>query len=185
VGLPYRPLVVVTGGRLTDLADAYLIDPSVTERVVVVSSLGSVTSSGATMSNPNGEMDPWADAIVTKLFTFVQVSAFYDQQADVPSSRVAALPANPFGDWIAAKQSKVWSLPQASDQVAVLAAGMPTFATTVQKVSVASVVGPGATAGPELANDPEGSDWLVTQVDGNAAANRFWDALTDPMTYGP
>ena len=66
LSLPYRPLVVVTGGRLTDVADAYLIDPTVTERVVVVSSLGTTTASGGAMAAPNGEMDPWADAIVTR-----------------------------------------------------------------------------------------------------------------------
>src|SRR6478752_489892 len=40
LSLPYRPLVVVTGGRLTDVADAFLIDPTVAQRTVVVSSLG-------------------------------------------------------------------------------------------------------------------------------------------------
>src|SRR5262245_18132063 len=45
LGLPYRPLVILTGGRLTDVADAYLIDPTVADRVVVVSSLGTATAS--------------------------------------------------------------------------------------------------------------------------------------------
>ena len=68
LSLPYRPLVVVTGGRLTDVADAYLMDRTVVERVVVVSSLGSATDTGGAMSDPNGEMDPWADVIVTNRF---------------------------------------------------------------------------------------------------------------------
>ena len=54
LSLPYRPLVVVTGGALTDVADAYLINPTVAERVFVVSSLGLVSASGAQMGNPNG-----------------------------------------------------------------------------------------------------------------------------------
>ena len=40
LSLPWRPLVVVTGSRLTDVADAYLMDPTVADRVVVVSALG-------------------------------------------------------------------------------------------------------------------------------------------------
>jgi len=32
LSLPYRPLVVVTGGALTDVADAYLLDRTVAER---------------------------------------------------------------------------------------------------------------------------------------------------------
>ena len=51
LSLPHRPLVVATGGALTDVADAYLIDPKVTERVVVVSSLGTVTSTGGAMAS--------------------------------------------------------------------------------------------------------------------------------------
>src|SRR6478752_7308833 len=103
LSLAYRPLVVVTGGRLTDVADAYLIDPTVVERTVVVSSLGTATDTGAVMSNPNGEMDPWADVIVSSRFRFVQVSAFYDQLQDVPESRLSELPDTPMGRWIAEK----------------------------------------------------------------------------------
>ena len=40
LSLPLRPLVVVTGSRLTDVADAYLMDRTVADRLVVVSALG-------------------------------------------------------------------------------------------------------------------------------------------------
>jgi hypothetical protein len=185
LSLPYRPLVVVTGGRLTDVADAYLIDPTVAERVVVVSSLGATTASGAAMAAPNGEMDPWADAIVTARLRFVQVSAFYDQLTDVPASRLSELPANPFGAWIAAKQPKVWSLAEAADQVAVAAVGVPSFATEVVRVSATALVGAGATAGPDLVTDPDGAAWLVTQNASAEATGRFWKAMLGPTTLGP
>jgi hypothetical protein len=182
VSVPYRPLVVATGGRLTDVADAYLMDPTVTERVVVVSSLGTTTASGGAMGPPNGEMDPWADAIVAARFRFIQVSAFYDQRADVPATRVSELPANPLGDWIAAKQANIWDLPEAADQVAVLAIGSPTFARAVERVSAAALVGAGATAGPDLVLDPDGPAWIVTQSASADTTQRFWqllDATTD------
>jgi hypothetical protein len=177
LSLPYRPLVVATGGRLTDVADAYLVDPTVTERVVVVSSLGTATASGGAMGAPNGEMDPWADAIVAARFPFVQVSAFYDQLADVPASRVSELPANPLGAWIAAKQSSIWNLPEAADQVAVLAVGLPSFAATVERVSPTALVEAGATAGPDLVLDPDGPAWIVTQSARADAMQRFWQLL--------
>jgi hypothetical protein len=185
LSLPYRPLVVVTGGRLTDVADAYLMDPTVTERVVVVSSLGSMTATGGAMGPPNGEMDPWADAIVTAHFRFVQVSAFYDQTTDVPTAQLADLPANPLGDWIAAKQPSIFDLPQAADQVAVAAVGIPSFATAVEAVSAAGLVGSGATAGPDLVADPAGPLLLVTQDESADATGRFWQLLLDPATYSP
>jgi hypothetical protein len=136
------------------------------------------------MAAPNGEMDPWADAIVTARFRFVQVSAFYDQLTDVPDARLSDLPHNAFGDWIAAKQPKIWDLAAAADQVAVVAVGVPTFATTVERVSPTGLVGAGATAGPDLTADPTGGTRLVTQ---NASADgtaRFWKALLDPSTFG-
>lgn len=185
LGLPYRPLVVVTGGRLTDVADAYLIDSTVAERVVVVSSLGTTTETGAAMGPPNGEMDPWADSIVTAHFRFVQVSAFYDPTTDVPSSRLAQLPANPFGDWIAAKQPSIFDLDQAADQVGVVAVGIPDFVTAVESVSAAAPVGAGATAGPGLGADPVGRLLLVSQNASAEATNRFWELLLAPSTYDP
>ena len=185
LSLPYRPLVVVTGGRLTDVADAYLVDPTVTDRVVVVSSLGKTTGSGGAMAAPNGEMDPWADAIVTAHFLFVQVSAYYDQLTDVPTPRLSELPANPLGAWIAAKQPKILNLAEAADQVAVVAVSVPSFATAVERVSATAPVGPGATAGPDLVASPNGVAWLVTEIAGAEATGRFWKMMLDPSTYGP
>jgi 3'-phosphoadenosine 5'-phosphosulfate sulfotransferase len=171
---PYRPLVVATGGRLTDIADAYLLDHTLPERVVIVSSLGSQSAEGATMSNPNGEMDPWADTIVVEKFRYVQVSAFYDQTTDVPASRLGELPNNAFGAWMSAKQPSIWDLPEAADQVSVLAGGLPQFVLEVQRVSVA----PGDS--PTLVTDSAGSGWLVTRSDGALATTRFWQWLLAP-----
>jgi hypothetical protein len=185
LSLPYRPLVVVTGGRLTDVADAYLMDPTVTERVVVVSSMGSTTDTGAAMGPPNGEMDPWADTIVTAHFRFVQVSAYYDQTTDVPPSQIPKLPDNAFGDWIAAKQPSIFNLAQAADQVAVASLGISGFVTGVQKMSAVGLIGAGATAGPELVADANGPLLVVTQSKGAEATKRFWQLLTDPSTYRP
>ena len=185
LSLPYRPLVVVTGGRLTDVADAYLTDSTVTDRVVVVSSLGSTTATGAAMGAPNGEMDPWADAIVTAHFRFIQVSAFYDQTADASSSLLANRPANPFGDWIATKQPSIWNLAQAADQVGVVAVGIPSFVTAVDSVSVGGSISAGASAGPDLVNDRAGSLLVVTGCVGATATDRFWDLLRDPSIFHP
>jgi hypothetical protein len=182
VSLPYRPLVVATGGRLTDVADAYLVDPTVTERIVVVSSLGTATPSGGSMAAPNGEMDPWADAIVTARFRFVQVSAFYDQLTDVPDARLSELPTHPLASWIAAKQPKIWELREAADQVSVLATGVPNFVAAVERVSPVAPVGAGATAGPDLLADQDGVAWLVTENVSAQATQRFWAAL---LALGP
>jgi hypothetical protein len=180
---PERPLVVTTGGRLTDVADAYLVDPSVVDRVVVVASLGTGFSNGesvARMGVPNGEMDPWANAIVAQRFRYVQVSAYYDQGADLPPERLAELPDNPFGNWMREKQPDIFGTTLASDQVAVLAVGLPSFVRSVARVSAAEWAGEVLTLTP----DEDGPVWLVTESDGAAATARLWDLLRDPSTFG-
>lgn len=178
LALPHRPLVIATGGALTDVADAYLIDHTVTQRVVIVASLGMVTSDGGGgMGIPNGDRDPWADFIVVSRFTYVQVSAWYDQLTDVPMASLNDLPKNDLGNWIAAKQPNLWQWSPASDQVAVLAVGLPGFATTVQRVAAPASLTVGSTNGPDLAANASGSGWLVTACDGAAATAQFWHVL--------
>jgi hypothetical protein len=182
LSLPFRPLVVATGCGLTDVADAYLIDPSVADKIVVVSSLGSLSSTGAMMSNPNGEMDPWADLIVSTRLRYVQVSAYYDQLSDLPDARLPELPDNAFGAWMAQKQRGIYTIQVAADQVSVLATALPGFVAAVSRVAI-----PGAATengGPDLVADPSGGGWLVTQSSGELATARLWALLRDPQTFG-
>lgn len=173
------PLVVVAGGRLTDVADAYLIEPAIADRVVVVASLGELSERGANMGIPNGDMDPWATAIVVDRLRYVQVSAYYDQLADVPSDRVSELPQNPLGEWIAEKRGRIFDIPLASDQVAVLTAAIPGFAVRVDRsrYDAPPVASSGET--PTLTIDDSGSVWLVRQVDGELARRTFWKLLSE------
>ncbi|HET9956131.1 MAG TPA: hypothetical protein VFQ61_16605 [Polyangiaceae bacterium] len=184
LSLPYRPLVIVTGGRLTDVADAYLVDPTVADRIVVVSSLGKTSDSGAVMGPPNGEMDPWAGAIVTARLKYVQVSSFYDQLMDVPASRVSELPDNAFGAWIADKRARIWNLPEASDQVAVAAVGITGFALKVERISATSLAA-NSGQGPDLTRDPDGPAWLVSDVEGTEATAGFWRLLSELRAVPP
>lgn len=180
---PGLPVVVATGGRLSEVADAYLIDPTVATRIVVVSSLGTGFSEGeplARMGMPNGEEDPWADTIVVQRLPYVQVSAFYDQLTDVPEQRVAELPNNPFGDWIRAKRGEILSIQVAADQVSVIAVGIPEFVKSVVRVSQSG----SDRDQPTLAADPNGTAWLVTESNGAAATSRLWQLLLAPATFG-
>jgi len=183
LSLPYRPVVIVTGGALTDIADAYLIDPGVVDRVVVVSSLGALDATGAAMAMPNGEMDPWADRIVTTHFRYIQVSAFYDQLADVPDSRRLDLPKNELGDWMRAKQPRIFEISVASDQVALLAASLPGFAVAVQKVTATMPTSADSGVAPHLTLDPSGTIQLVNETAGPLASARLWELLLSRSTF--
>jgi len=177
---PFRPLVVVTGGRLTDLADAYLMDHTVPERVVVVSALGTSATGGGLMGDPNGAMDPWASFIVVQKFRYVQVSAFYEQASDFPASALLQLPTNAFTSWIKAKQPNVWRSAFASDQVSVLAVAIPDFVSEVNRMTGRGVNSDNV---PILATDPDGSARLVSKISSALGTARLWTMLLDPTTF--
>jgi hypothetical protein len=182
--LPSRPVTVLACGPLTNVADAYLIDPSVVDRVVIVAVLGSYAAPDGIMNGPNGDLDPWADWIVAQRFRYVQVSAYYVQTGDVTADDLASLPQNPFGDWMAAKQPDVFDIPTASDQIAVLSVALPAFVTEVQRVSPDTSVGFDATRGPPLRPSAGGNAWVVTQIAPPLAASRLWQMLR-PWTFSP
>jgi hypothetical protein len=181
---PNRPMVVATGGRLTDVADAYLLDHSLPDRVVIVASLGTISETGARMGNPNGEMDPWADTIVVNRFRYVQVSAYYDQTTDVPPDQIAALPANPFGAWIANKQSSILGLDVATDQVSIAALAMRGFVLDVARLAQNGTEPTSAGDRPILEPAPAGRVWLVTRADGSVPGATLWELLHDPAVFG-
>lgn len=184
LSVPWRPLVVVTGGRLTDVADAYLVDKTVIERIVVVSSLGSTTTTGGAMGAPNGELDPWADWIVAQRFRYVQVSAFYDQTSDILPMQLSNLPPNPLGVFTASQQPNIRNLATAADQVGIIAVALPKFASAVQRVAQDPNAAFDATMGPPLVPDAKGHIWLVTNSNGALATSHLWQLLLDPKTFG-
>ncbi len=61
-----NPLVVVVGGPLTCVADAILLDPSVPKKLVVYAMLKVQNNQFATRGDYNGQVDPWAVAVVMK-----------------------------------------------------------------------------------------------------------------------
>ena len=184
--LPGQPLVVVTGAQLTDLADAYLMDSTVVDRVVVVASLGLYSAPRATMTGPNGDLDPWADWIVAQRFHYIQVTVRYDQTGDITADDFANLPKKQFGEWIVAKQPNLRTLDTATDQVSILAAAVPSFVTTAARCAPDISAGfnspPGQ--GPPLVPNATGNASMVTQVDGPLVRKRLWEMLQAPHIFG-
>jgi hypothetical protein len=172
-----HPLAIATGGALTDVADAYLLDPSLADRAVVVASLGQTTSEGAQTVDPNGGRDSWATVIVTSKMRYVQVNGYYDQLLDVPETRAAELPNNEFGRWMADKRADILNLIQACDQVSVLAVALPWFAADVVRMR------PDADRATLLVADAAGSIWHVAESDSTRARDEIWARLKAPATF--
>lgn len=177
-GSPVHPLVIATGGPLTDAADAFLMDPTLPERAVVVASLGNTVDGTINSGGPNGDVDPWATVIVASRMRFVQVNGYYDQLLDVPEARVAELPKNAFGAWMAEKRGEILDLNYACDQVSVLAAALPWFAGDVTRMRAQTSDDP-----PTLLPDPSGQIWRVGSGKSDRFRDEMWQMLGDPGTY--
>jgi hypothetical protein len=180
LALPGQPLVVLSGSQLTDVADAYLIDPSVVDRVLVVAQLGAYVEPKGTMAGPNGDLDPWADWIVAQCFSYVQISVYYDQGADVTADDLGRLPATPFGAWMSAKQAKISRSQNAADQEAILAVAAPSFLASVvtSKADTSSGFNVPPGQGPPLVPSDTGNAWLVKQIDPSVPRARMWEMLS-------
>ena len=172
-----HPLAIATGGALTDVADAYLLDPSLAERAVVVASLGQSDGDGARVGDPNGNRDPWATVIVTSRMRFVQMNGYYDQLLDVPEARAAELPTNAFGRWMADKRAEILDVTHACDQISILAVALPWFALAVVRMR------PDGAEATSLIPDPAGQAWHVAQTDSVRMRDEIWSRLKTPATF--
>lgn len=175
-GSSTHPLVTATGGALTDVADAYLMEPSISDRLVVAASLGSGETRDDTF-DPNGGRDVWATFIVMSRLRVVQVNSYYDQTLDVPDDRVSELPQNSFGKWLADKRGDLLKKLVACDQISVFAAALPWFATEVARMRVDE------SDTRYLIPDATGTIWRVTSGDDERARAEIWDRLLDPKSF--
>ena len=99
------------------------------------------------------------------------------------AAKTADLPANAFGAWMAAKVSTLFQIAMSSDQIGVLAVGVPTFATASgARSSTPPPIRPDD--GAAAAAQPGGSAWVVPSCDSALAADRLWKMLLDPRTFG-
>jgi hypothetical protein len=180
LALPGQPLVVLCGTQLTDLADAYLTDPTVADRVVVVAQIGSYSALKASMSSPNGDLDPWADWIVAQHFRYVQVSVSYEQSSDVTANDLTGLPKSSLVTWLTTKQASLAKVWKSSDQGPVLAVAEPGFITTALRSVVDTSGGFNSPAGqgPPLTASAVGSNWLVTDIDPTVPRARMLQLLS-------
>jgi hypothetical protein len=102
----------------------------------------------------------------------------------VATADLAKLPADPLGAWIADKQPNVFKIATASDQVSVLAVGLPGFAVEVIRTAPDLSGGFDSMRGLPLVPATDGNVWLVTQIAAPLAASHLWQWLLDPSTHG-
>jgi hypothetical protein len=128
---PEKPLVVVAGAPLTAEADAYLLDPSIADKMVVAWLGGTVRD----MCDYNGWADPWAAYIVLQKLRLVQFPVRVGSP-QVPKSQLLGLPAGPLRDYMYHKHHPTNGEPGSidGDGPPAISLGRPDYPLTVKRV---------------------------------------------------
>ncbi len=176
---PEIPLVVVCGGPLTAVADAYLLDPSIADRVIVAALLASPEG----LHGWNCGIDLWAAEIVAsrmRLVVFPE-STNTETAARVPKDALSALPECELREWMIEKRHPTnfgpWD--RDADGQPAIALMRSDYARAVRRVSLGGYDG----EVPRFRDDPNGAITLVTEASADVATEEFFRALTNPAAY--
>jgi hypothetical protein len=186
-----EPLVVLTGGQLTAVADAYLLEPSIADKMVVASLLGTRSD----MDDFNGKQDPWACYIVLARLVYVQFP-FRQAPPRVPKEFLATeLPDMPLRQWMLDKVHplfpKVYPGGEDHDAQPVLPLLTDTYVAAVKRVKFGgwkkAPFGDGHVEVPSFADaeerDPSRA-WVVMQARQAEGTTAWQAAMADPVAWG-
>ncbi len=175
-----QPLVVLTGGQLTSVANAFLIDPGISDKVVVMGVFG------GEQIDYNAGLDAWAWTIIMANFRVVAIpigppgnrAAVYMKPPVVPKARINAElnQDNPFFNWMYEKQHPVNELPNEADfdgHPAILLT-RPDYVTEWKRFSFEKVDETGKLV---LRQDAEGSIWQAEEAEQEVATREFWRVM--------
>ncbi|MBD3275318.1 MAG: hypothetical protein GF372_08415 [Candidatus Marinimicrobia bacterium] len=183
---PDQPLVIVAGGQLTAIADAYLQDPSIADKVVVSGIMG------VNNRDYNPGLDPWAWTIVVSKFRVLSIpiggsgnrGTVYMKPPEVPKDRIEKeLPMDvPFFQWMYEKRHPSNGAPSGHDYdgQAAIPIMRPDYITEIQRWRP---VGIKPNGDPELVEDPEGPIYKALDADQDIATEEFWRAMHELRFY--
>lgn len=177
---PDKPLVVITGGQLTVIADAWLLDRDVASRVVVAGLLG------VPGRDYNASLDAWAWTIVVSNFRVLAVpfrtpqkrGTVFLKAAEVPKQRIRDdLPQDvPFFRWMFEKHHPSNPGPDEHDYdgQAAIALMRPDYVTKAQRWRA---VGIHPNGDAKLVCDDNGPIYEAVGADQRIATTEFWRCM--------
>ena len=197
LGTPSRPLVIITGGHLTTLASAYLLDPSIADRVIPCLLEGRVPEMD--MAGYNGSVDGWAAYVVLQKFASVLVLPTHLHHPRVAKGRILQdLPDSELQRHMFAKEFVVIFGPGDMDVDAVTVlpvidsmTGSGHYIKSIKRVSFDGWA-PSRHPDwfpdshdfvPKLKDDANGDDIMTTGWDADIATSLWWGAMTDPDAW--
>ena len=172
-----RPLVVIIGGSVSTVADAYLLEPGITDRVIVAWN---------GYNNWNGKAKPfrWASEIVLRNFRCVLFSKVTEVAApSVPKSRLSQLPVTELRRYMIDKSLPSADLPREHDFDAspVIPLIDPNYVLAVRRMHWSKRGKDGESI---LEPDATGNIWQVERASRRIATRAWWLTMRDPNSWG-
>jgi hypothetical protein len=161
---PERPLLIVAGGGLTTLADAYLADPSITRRIVVSVLVGLSVSS---LDDGNGRSDAWAAQLIMRSFRVFVFPSALDPPYTPEARMLAEFPDTSLRATLL--NAGYYHEDYDSDGQPAVTVMLPSFVQAFER----RALGPGLT----MVDNPRGNLWVMTKGDPIAGGNEFFRAL--------
>ena len=172
-----KPLVIIGGGQLTSIANAYLLDKSISDKIVVMGIFG------ANELTYNAGLDSWAWTIILAKFRVVAISdkdggVVFNKPPVVPKKRILTeLDQNiPFFKWMYIKKHPTNSGPDEADYD-----GAPAILLTkpdyVTKWKCFGFVGIDDNGKPIIREDENGTILQAEEASQEIATNEFWRVM--------
>ncbi len=185
---PERPLVLVLCGPLTVAANAVLLEPRISDRVVAAWFGGSHVD----MADYNGWADAWAAHVVLRRLQLVQFPARkrggdFSTSPVVPKARLRELPETELRAWMIAKQHPNGQPGSVdADAPPAISLSRPDYVLGVRRVSPGG--GVSFSLGeerdlPAFRDDPLGRALVVERASRATATEEWWRALGNPEAY--
>ena len=195
---PAKPLVVVMGGQGSAVADAYLLDNSIADKVVVAWLVGRRRSSNGILDayEYNAYVDSWATYIAFERLRVV-VYPVDDAQyvASTPKSRLFELPVTEIRQYMlenrwprgAGTYSEISEDSHDWDVMGAIALTRSDFVISTKRMSF-SHWEPDSWGGPYQVpvwqEDPNGRALVVWQANAAVATDEWWSRMKDPKAWG-
>lgn len=179
---PEKPLVVCVGGPLTVVADAYLLDNAITERLVVAW----LENYRDGMYGFNGWSDGWAAYIVLEKLRLVQFTVDSNPFASVPKDRLQnELPASPMREFMLGIKPDVVAPAGDADGPPAISIMRNDYVLELKRVSFEGWNTVDGHEVPMFKDDPQGRALVATRVDARIATEEWWRALKNRSLWEP
>ena len=176
---PTKPLVVCVGGPLTAVADAYLLDNSIADKVVVAW----LDNHNKGMTGFNGWSDGWAAFIVLEKIRLVQFTVQSRPFPRVTKNRLRTLPDTEAREYMLAIQTDVVAPEGDADGPPAISLMRPDYVRSAKRVSFGGWTTRHGHDVPVFKDDPNGRAVVVTSVDRKVATEEWWRAMRNPAAW--